>query len=458
MPAAEKAATALSNGRIDLAIKNARKIPDVAERNAALAASYRELGDDEKAFRYLRKAYLASKDCAIAVLYARGLIERGRAKQAVKILADHPTVDGRMALASAYVSLSEIDKACDIYREAIRRFPDYLPAYLALAPLMRHDKSTPCQPDKLKGFLESVEVPASRLDNIHYCLGIVYEDLGKYRQAFNHYSKAAEMRRKQFPECIIPQHKQQLAKVKSHFTKELLAEVPPQRQHCPLVFVFGMPRSGTTLTEQILVAHPEIETLGESPNVMDEIEAIRQGDFDADDPDAATRLYVQRRIGELRSRFMVDKMCGNWQYLGLMYQLFPAARFVYVKRDALNNCFATWSTLFARGHAYSYTFEEMAAEYKIHEEYMRHWFNVLPAGTIHEVRYEELVTDRQHQTRRLLDYIGVEWNDACMEPHKIKRDVKTASLAQVVRPVYTSSVDRAARFGSMLDPLREALA
>jgi len=454
----KKAAIALDNGRIDKAIALAEQAEPCAERSMALAAAYKAMADDDHALEYLTEAWGMSKEPEVAHTYGSELVRLGRHAEAVEVLEGFKEIPCRMALGQAYIGLSEIDKACEVYRSIIDELPEFLPAYMALAPLMTHDVHTPCSPARLERFIDDYRTPAASLPALHSHLGKVYEDLGEYERAFVHYSKAAEMRRKELPEGVIENHKAQLEAVKRHFTRELLADVPPQKERCPLVFVFGMPRSGTTLTEQILVAHHEIETLGESPNVMDEIAAIQSGDFDADDPDAATRLYIQRRIGELRSRFVVDKMCGNWQYLGLLYQLFPAARFVYVKRDALNNCFATWSTLFAHGHAYSYTFEEMAAEYRIHEEYMRHWFDVLPEGTIHQVNYEELVTDREWQTKRLLDYIGVAWDDACMQPEKVRRDVKTASLAQVVRPVYTSSIDRAARFGSLLDPLREALA
>ncbi|RMF46813.1 MAG: hypothetical protein D6755_06095, partial [Anaerolineae bacterium] len=317
----EKAAIALDNGRIDKAIEFAEQAGPCPERSMALASCYKTMGDDERAFEYLKDAWSQSKAPEIARAYGAELSRRGQHAEAVQVLKKYEEIPCRMALGQAYVGLGEIDKACAVYRGIIDDAPDFLPAYMALVPLMKHDEYTPCTPAKLERFIDDYRTPAGALESLHANLGRVYEDLGEYARAFEHYSKAAEMRRKQFPDDILSGHKAQFEAVKKHFTRELMREVPPQRKHCPLVFVFGMPRSGTTLTEQILVCHPEIETLGESPNVVDEIQAISSGDFDASDPDAATALYIKRRIGKVRSRFIVDKMCGNWQFIGLMYQL-----------------------------------------------------------------------------------------------------------------------------------------
>jgi len=451
----EQAAIALNNGRIDKAIELAEQSDDCAEKYMAIAACYKKMQDD-RALCNLEKAHsLAPDDAEVSFTLGSEYVELRRHADAVRVLKGHPEVKGRMALAQAHIGLCDIDKAIEIYRECISKFPDFLPAYISITHLIEHDSETPCKPETLEGFIDSIHTPADKLENVHNCLGYVYEGLGNYTKAFEHYSKCAGMRRKQFPDNLLNVHRKQFNAVRKHYTPELIKDVPAAPE-CPLVFVFGMPRSGTTLTEQILVSHPDIDTLGETTNVNAEIQFLAQN-CDVNSPAEALKKYIKRRVGKLSSRFIVDKMCGNYQYIGLMYQLFPNAKFIYVKRDAVNNCLAAWSTLFSNGHGYSYSFNEMAAEYNLHCEYMKHWFDVLPEGTIHQVDYERLVENQRYETASLLNYVGAKWVDECMHPEKVKRDVHTASLAQVIKPVYTTSVSRAEKFGAMLNPFKEAL-
>jgi hypothetical protein len=223
-----------------------------------------------------------------------------------------------------------------------------------------------------------------------------------------------------------------------------------------------MPRSGTTLIEQILASHPAIFGAGELSKLG---ELARQAKRVS--PDLAT-LSALRKLGQEylahvwkaapNARYFIDKMPGNYKHLGLIHLMLPNVKIIHSLRDAMDTCFSCYAMLFASsGHEYSYDLEMLGRRYMRYRKLMQHWHDVLPSGQILDVRYEDNVADPEREARRMLDFLGLPWNPACLRFHETQRTVKTASVAQVRKPIYSSSVARWKHFDKHLEPLLEII-
>ena len=239
--------------------------------------------------------------------------------------------------------------------------------------------------------------------------------------------------------------------------------------HTP-VFVLGMPRSGSTLVEQILASHPRVSCLGEANTFNKAI--LELGGPDAD------RLHFPAGTPPLSAEFLrqtgatcaarmnalapaadriVDKTLENFRFAGFIHLALPNARIVHTRRDPLDTCFSCFSKLFSEGLCYTYDLGELGRHYRAYEALMAHWREVLPEGVMLEVQYEELVADLEGQARRIVAHCGLEWDARCLNFHKTGRQVRTASKTQVRQPLYKSSVGRGHLFEAQLGPLLEAL-
>jgi hypothetical protein len=229
------------------------------------------------------------------------------------------------------------------------------------------------------------------------------------------------------------------------------------------VFVFGMPRSGTSLIEQILASHRDVQAAGELSTLSRVVS--RLGPFPAAlsglTPDIATqlgRLYLDEiePLAAGRSR-VVDKMPSNFFYAGLIPLLLPQARIVHVLRNPLDTCLSCYSKLFAREQLFSYDLTELGRFYRGYDKLMAHWRAILPADRFLEVRYEDVVADLEGQARRLISFLDLPWDDACLRFAETDRVVRTASANQVRGPLFATSVDRWKPYARHLAPLFAAL-
>jgi tetratricopeptide (TPR) repeat protein len=234
------------------------------------------------------------------------------------------------------------------------------------------------------------------------------------------------------------------------------------------VFVVGMPRSGTTLVEQIISAHPEVHGAGEIGLLPALVSKIRgpqgtgfplwAGALAGADLQRLAQAYLDgiapRGPGKAR---LTDKTVGNLELLGLIHLILPNARIIHCRRDPRDVCVSCFSTRFSGGHDYAYDLGELARYWRLYDQLMAHWRAVLPPGRIFEVDYEALVEDLEGSARRLIAHLGLEWDDACLRFYESAREVRTASFAQVRRPIYNGSVGRWRRFATHLEPLLKAL-
>ena len=231
------------------------------------------------------------------------------------------------------------------------------------------------------------------------------------------------------------------------------------------IFIVGMPRSGSTLTEQILASHPlvyggdELRTLNRVANDVSTPDGRRIG-YPAYAPALAT---LGRRLGQAylaqlpklpESKVRItDKMPENFVMVGLIHLILPNARIIHTMRDPADTCVSCFSHLFAEGHYYSYDLAELGRFYVNYNKMMAHWRSVLPSGAMLEVSYEELIDNFEEETRRIIAFCGLPWHDGCLEFHKNTRPVSTSSSVQVRQPLFRSSLKRWRRFENFLDPL-----
>ena len=236
------------------------------------------------------------------------------------------------------------------------------------------------------------------------------------------------------------------------------------------VFIVGMPRSGTTLIEQILASHPLVLAGGELPDFSMSAESVLSGE--ALGPIEATALQAAgpnelRQIGEryvkaisslsAEAQRITDKMPANANYLGLIRLALPNAHIIHSKRDPVDTCLSCFSLLFSEGQAFTYDLGELGRYYRAYERLMQHWHDVLPSGTILDVNYEDVVDDLEGQARRIVDFCGLPWDDACLAFYETKRPVQTASVIQVRQPIYRTSVGKWRPAPDVLKPLYEGL-
>jgi Sulfotransferase family len=263
-----------------------------------------------------------------------------------------------------------------------------------------------------------------------------------------------------------------MQRIRTVFDAALLSAKAGSGEPAPTpVFIVGMPRSGTTLIEQIIASHPKAVGVGELSDLDDIVHALsglNGGTLDFPEVVATMSGEQLRQVGARyvaairalapTTERVTDKMTWNFHFPGLIHLALPNARIIHARRDPVDTCFSCFSLLFHHnGNHYTYNLGELGRFYRAYDSLMAHWRAVLPPGLMLEVRYEEVVDDLEKQARAIIAHCGLEWDDACLAFHKTRRPVRTASMAQVRKPIYHSSVGRWRPYRDQLRPLFEEL-
>ncbi len=307
--------------------------------------------------------------------------------------------------------------------------------------------------------------PAKRVF-VHFALGKALDDIGEHDRAFGHFrlGNALKRREVQYDESA---HQLGFRRLIEQYHHAPLQGIAAAGDPSPLpIFVVGMPRSGSTLVEQILASHRQVHAAGELQNLSRVIAAAANSKSEpipipscVTQPDAeGLRQIGQAYLASLPplaagKRRITDKLPTNFLHVGLIRLILPNARIIHTLRDPVDTCLSCYSKLFSHGVPFSFDLEELGADYRQYHELMAHWRSVLPPGAMCEVRYEDVVDDLEGQARRLLDYCGLPWDASCLTFHKTERPIATASQVQVRRPVYRSSLSRWRRYEAHLKPL-----
>jgi tetratricopeptide (TPR) repeat protein len=450
--------------------------PDNAEAHMNLANSLGAMERPQEALAHYRKA--VEIDPANAEAYARTafmLFHLGRigdsiaqCEKALAISPDH--VDALRNLGVALRALGRVDEAIGWFEKAVAAAPpEAAGLYYLLASSKRMSTSDPHFPvmQRLAGKMEAFNI--ENQIGLHFALGKALADAGDHRQSFQHLLQGNALKRQEFVDYDEAQLLKRFRRIEATFSAKLLNDKKAAGNPSSLpIFIIGMPRSGTSLVEQILASHPDVFGAGERYELGDLAQAIA-GPDGAEYPEAVAGLSGEQ-LYALGTRYLdaiqplapaakriTDKMPGNFFHAGLIHLALPNARIIHTRRDPRDTAMSCFSTLFAMGHPHTYDLAELGRYIRAYETLMAHWRRVLPPGAMLEVQYETLVGNLEAQARQIVDYCGLAWDDACLSFHKTARPVRTASVIQVRQPIYNSSVGRWQPHEKELQPFLRAL-
>ena len=454
-------------GNLDEAIKSYNQAialdPKAPRFESYLASALAEKEDWNAAAEHFRKALALKPDFHEALNGLGGVLhEQGDIKSAIQAFEDALKIkpdfaDAFSNLAGVYSELGDMEKANDFYREALRCDPDYAGAYAVLATHLR-DKMPTEDIQKMNDFLAREHLSEWKRSTLHHGLAHYYDAKKEYTLAAEH----SAMGNKYRLEVWTRQGKTYSRDDHTSFVSFLIKQFQPPffervkgwglDTEVP-VFIFGMPRSGTTLLEQILGSHPKMFGAGELPITKDTFDQVPKWMNVQAAPSVCmpqiTREVIQQAGREHLSRLLphcptaeriVDKMPDNYLWLGFIAAVFPKAKLIYSKRDVHDIAVSCWITNF-KAIRWSCTQEDIASRIKNHLRLMDHWRSVLPIPML-EIEYEQTVEDLEGVARKMVEFCGMEWDPACLAFHESKRTVRTASLSQVRQPVYKKSVQR----------------
>lgn len=448
----------------------------VAEKDPGTVAAWLGLGrallDDEQPLAALaaleRARALASTDPAVWMALGTALRRLDRTDDAIQALENAAThsadpVPAIHAIAATQRSVGRVRDAVDTLRRGLERFPDAANLRVSLAYTVRAS-SHDAELDALEGLAARADAASSPSHDLWFAVAKVRRDLGELESAFDATEHANAARRGQI-EFEVGPHAAHFADVRRTLTQAPTAPAAEGTGPVP-VFVLGMPRSGTSLLEQILASHPDVYGGGELTPL---VRVLERGPLPSTYPQGIARARAEHLaaagnayLDAVRARaggkpFATDKCLTNFLYVGGIRAAIPGARFVHCVRDPRDTCLSIYEQNFDSGIPYAFDQREVAHVHRLYQEMMEHWHNVLGPGVILDVRYEDLVADVEQETRRLLDHVGLDWHQDCLGFHRNPRPVQTASVLQVREPAYTSSIGRwravAHRIGPMLEVL-----
>jgi Flp pilus assembly protein TadD len=409
------------------------------ERLQALGMALREAGEFEEAQRCHARAF--------------------------ELAPDSPEAEN--GLGNVLAMGGDLSRAEQHYRRSLSLKPDYAGAFHNLVGVARLGPKDPLWPALMALAGQTAALPPEAAISLQFTLGRVWETERDYPRAFRHFLEGNRLKR-----ASIHYDETRQAQFCVGFIDSYTAMSGHGLGHGDErpVFIVGMPRSGTSLVEQILASHPKVYGVGETHALRN---CLRE-ELPPDNTDDALPRQIAglggaafKRIAARYSRYLdemapgalrvTNKLPGNMVFLGLMRLLYPNARIIHCLREPLDTCLSCYTKLFTTGHPFSYDLKELGRFHRMYQELMAGWRRLLPEGAVLEVVYEDLVEDLEGGARRLVEYCGLPWDDACLSFHAAARPVRTASLAQVRQPIYTSSVGRWRQYEKELAPLKEAL-
>jgi tetratricopeptide (TPR) repeat protein len=458
----------LDLGQIETAVESYRRAtelkPDYYKAYSNLGSALRELGKLEEAAQCFEQALAIEPDC-LEALTNSALLQRlqGRSRLAEASLlralqhnpASAPVIIG---LAELSADKGRFTEAEDLYRRAFALDADSAAAWAGIADLRKMgaaDADWIAQAERL-----ALQPRRPREDaQLHFSIGKYRDDVGEYDRAFASFRRANET-----VKTYRPAHDRQQLSQTFEFVKELYdrdwieqarvrAEVDPR----PL-FVVGMPRSGTSLAEQILASHPAVFGGGElsfwkSASLEVGAATLREGPS-VDLSARFAREYLQM-LGELAPECarVVDKMPANFAHLGMIHAALPAARIIHMRRNPIDTCLSIYFQNFHIAHSYSNDLGDLAHYYEEYLGVMEHWRAILPADAVLDVPYEALVQDPETWSRKMVEFADLPWDEACLNFHQTRRSVSTFSKWQVRQKINTTSVERWRNYAAFVGPL-----
>ncbi|MCG8465441.1 MAG: sulfotransferase [Xanthomonadales bacterium] len=388
-----------------------------------------------------------------------------------RILAQQPQqAHIHLVRGHALKTIGQQDDAIDAYRNAYRNKVDFGDAYWSLANLKTYRFSD----QELQAMEAQVKHERTGLvDRYHlnFALGKAYEDSGDYAVSFGHYETGNRLKQSEL-RYSADRFEADVDRQISTLTESFFAARKGFGHQAPdPIFIVGLPRAGSTLLEQILASHSQVEGTSELPNILALIHRLNGRRPQTEQPrypDILTRLDAERlaefgrryiedtQIHRSGSTYFIDKMPNNFRHIGLIHLILPNAKIIDARRHPMACCFSAYKQLFAEGQEFTYGQEEVGRYYKDYCRLMDHWDQVLP-GRVLRVRYEAVVQDTATEVRRILEYLGLDYEENCLNFYNNKRSVRTASSEQVRKPVYQSGLDYWRHYEPYLNTMKQAL-
>jgi tetratricopeptide (TPR) repeat protein len=445
--------------------------PDHAGGLVALAQTLKTLDEPEAAADAARQAVALMPQSAEAhdalgvALQAMG--EDSAALAAFERAATLPGTTREKVLlnrAALHLEFGRLDAAEAGYREALTEFPRSTSGFFNLTSARRLPPGDPMI-DRMRAMLETgPDLPPTARMQLNFGLGKAFLDAGDSAEAFRYLDEGNRLKRASIsydPDGVS----RWMREIADAFpASDLAAEAADADTGVQPVFVLGMPRSGTTLVEQILASHPAVHGGGELRHMQQLVDSL--GAF----PAAASGLTAERTaelvsgyLAKVRplagpgQRYVVDKMPANFLYIGVIRRILPHARIIHCRRDPVDTCLSCYSQLFAGEQSFSYNQAELGRFHRDYQTLMAHWRPGFPASHVIEVDYEAVVDDLEREARRLIAFLNLPWDEACLSFHRTERPIRTASVTQVRQPIYRHAAGRWRKHAAELGPLLAAL-
>lgn len=448
--------------------------PDDVGAHATLAHIFMEQYRlDEALSEASAAAALAPENVDAIILVARILAQLGRAQEASRELLR--ARERAPARADVYLHIGNVlkiegrfDEASAALYHTLKLDPANATAFFELSEITHFSQDDPLIAEMEKR--AEAESAAPQSARLHFALGKAYDDIGRIDSAFRHFvvANARERGEVRYDERATLAT---IARIKNLFSPAFMEQLRGNGNPSELpIFIVGMPRSGTTLVEQILASHPAVTAGGELHHFHLSANAVLAQrshgrafpDGLSDPPHENLKMIGDRYLSRLmavaggRSR-VTDKLPANALMVGLIHAALPNARILHCVRDPVDTCLSCFMTSFGQRVPYSTDLHTLGRYYRAQANLMEHWYRILPAESVLDVYYENVVKDLEGQARRITAHCGLDWDTRCAEFHKTRRSVNTASVVQVRKPIYSSSIGRGRRYAAYLGPLRSAL-
>lgn len=453
---AEKGALAATRSDYVEAARCFRKLTDLGHRHHDvffnLALAEEKLGRFDNAIDAFRDCLAAGPSDGPAVrarlggaLAASGRDAEARVELEAARREDPDCLEALTGLAMLELAAGHMERAIGLFRDCVNRRPDLAEAWQQILESRKLTDPGDADLQAVRALLARPDLPNESRERLSYAMGKACDDLGLYDEAFGHIREANRLKRARLPafdaagwaaECSA-----RLGEA------ETLPRTGSRRRRVSIVpiFIFGMPRSGTTLVDQILTSHPQIAGVGELPFL----------DARAERDDEALRNDYLAQLAATGARAVTNKFPGNFRHLPRIRRLFPEARLIHVIRDPLDTCLSIFFQDFPVGNTYANDLEDIAAYYRGYRSLVEAWAG--RGSGVFEARYESLTADPEGASRRLLAYCGLNWAPECLEFYDNPRPVATLSRWQVRQPIFSGSTERWRHYEAHLGPLIEAL-
>ena len=447
--------------------------PDFAEVHYNLGNTFKGQEKLDEAVESYHRALKRKPDYAQAhhnlgkVLKEQGKLDEAVASYERALQLDPDYAMTHHNLANVLREQGKLDEAVSHLRKAAELDPSKGAAFANLAHSRQFTEADRGEIEHMEEVLRNEDLTQRARSQLHFALGKAYDDCSRWGQAFAHYQKANEL-------AAFPFNEEKIIRYADAVTETFSATFPGTasdlgRDSDLPIFVLGMPRSATTLVEQIISSHPAVFGAGELNDMAttnSEVSSVVASDratpwsiaeLDSD----SSRLLADRYLSKIRAlapdaRHITDKMPQNFLHLGLIHLLLPRAKIIHCRRHPLDVCLSCYFANFSEGLDFAFDLHNLGVYYRQYERLMDHWQSVLPVSMF-EVQYEDLVERQEEVSRAIIDFCGLDWRRECLDFHRNPRAVFTASNWQVRQPMYTRSVGRWRHYDEFLDPLKKAL-